>query len=157
MSLRIGELLVKNRVVLKTQVQKALEIQKKNRVRLGEILIKLGYTNSRQLIRMISQQMDIPFVELRSDIVDPNIIRSFPIRFLYKNNVIPLYAIGDIIYVAVGDPTNQGIINGIKTFTDKEVVLFGAEPMQIARTLDKFFQIDYRPYGYGVRPETFDI
>jgi type IV pilus assembly protein PilB len=152
MALKLGELFLKYRILFKSQITKALELQKKTEKRLGEILIKLGYTNPRQLAKLLSEQAGVPFVELRADTVNPMVIKSFPAKFLYENNVIPLYEIGNILYVAVGDPTNQEIINKLKEFTNKEIVLFGAEPTNIERLLDKFLKTDYRPHGYGIKP-----
>lgn len=146
MAVRIGELLVQSGIIIEKQVQEALEIQKTKKKRLGEILLELGYINSGNLIKMLSEQAAIPFVELRPEMLDEQLIKSFQEKILYKNNIIPLYEIDDKLFVAIGDPINQKVIKELQEFTKKEIVLSGAEPKQIAKLLDKFFLIDTIDY-----------
>jgi type IV pilus assembly protein PilB len=146
MAVRIGELLVQSGIIIEKQVQEALEIQKTKKKRLGEILLELGYINSGNLIRMLSEQAAIPFMELRPEMLDEQLIKSFQEKILYKNNIIPLYEVGDKLFVAIGDPTNQKVIKELQEFTKKEIVLSGAEPERIAKLLDKFFLVDTTDY-----------
>jgi type IV pilus assembly protein PilB len=144
MAERIGELLVKKGVIIGEQVEEALEIQKEKKMRLGEILVELGYINSRDLTRMLCEQTNMPYMELQSKMFDLSIVNSFPMRFLYRNNIIPLYEIDEVLYVATGDPTNRKIVNKLQQFTNKEIVLFGAEPEQIAELLNKYLTTDHK-------------
>jgi type IV pilus assembly protein PilB len=143
MAARIGELLVQKGVVIGEQVEEALAIQKEKKMRLGEILIELGYINSRDLTRMLCEQINIPYMELQSKTLDLGIVHSFPLRFLYENNIVPLYEIDGVLYVATGDPTNRNIVNKLQKFSNKEIVLFGAEPEQIAELLNKYLTTDH--------------
>ena len=142
MAERIGELLVKSGLITEEQIDEALELQNQSKKRLGEILIELGYVISRDLIRMLSEQAAIPFLELRKEMLDDKIIKSFPEKVLYDNTIIPLYETEDQLYVAIGDPASRKVINRLLEFTDKEIVLSGAEPAKIIQLLDKFFLID---------------
>lgn len=131
----IGELLVKSRVVHKKQIEEALNIQKKIKMRVGEILLKLGYVNSQKLTQKLSEQASIPFVKLKPKIVDKELIKLFPFELLYKNNVLPLYEVRNKLHVAIGDPTNHEVVNKLKDFTSKKIVLACAEPKQIIRLM----------------------
>ncbi|GAH06389.1 unnamed protein product, partial [marine sediment metagenome] len=71
---RIGELLVQSGMIAEAQINEALEIQKIKKKRLGEILMELGYVNSQNLIRMLSEQAAMPFVELKPEMLDENLI-----------------------------------------------------------------------------------
>jgi type IV pilus assembly protein PilB len=138
----IGELLVKSGLVAKKQIEEALKIQEKSKKRIGEILMELGYINSHDLVRMLSKQSAIPFVELEPEMLDAELIKSFPEDILYHYNIIPLYEIHDKVHIAIGDPTNCDVIEKLKNFTTKDIELSGAEPQRIEKLLDKFFLID---------------
>jgi hypothetical protein len=153
MAKRIGELLIKSGIIVETQINEALEIQKNKKKKLGEILMELGYINSSDLIRMLSEQAAMPFVELKPEMLDEKLIKSFPEDVLYKNHIIPLYEIDDKLHVAMGDPSKHEIINILRRFTDKEIVLSGAEPERIAKLLDKFFLIDTTDYLFEKSPD----
>ncbi len=139
MKTQIGELLVKNGVITKKQLTEALKIQRKKNKKLGEILIEMNYLTSENLIWMLSEQVDIPFVELRPEMLDKELINTFPRNLLYNNCILPLYETEDKIYFAFGDPTNASAKQEIKKYTQKEVFNSGADPQKIERLLDKFF------------------
>lgn len=136
---RIGELLIKNGIITQEQLDEALEQQKKEKKRLGEILIELGYLSSKDLIWMLSEQADIPFVEVRPQMLDNQLINKFPEDVLYNNLILPLYETADRIYIAVGDPIDSLIVKKMESFTTKEVITSGADPKKIEQLLNKIF------------------
>ncbi len=133
----IGELLVRSRIVSEARIQEALALQKKTKMRIGEILIKMGCLTSKTLVQKLCEQTDTDFMELSSQVLDRILVQSFPFEFLYDNRLIPLYETDDNLYVASGDPSNRLIINKLRKFSKKEIVLYGAEPMQILKLLVK--------------------
>ncbi len=135
-------MLIKSGIIDERQLAEALEIQKTTNKRLGEILVELGYLNSRDLIWILSEQASIPFVDLKPEILDSNLIRSFPEKLLYDYCMIPLYEIENKLYVAIGNPTDTEGIEKIKAIANKEVVVSGADPKMILGLLDKFFLVD---------------
>jgi len=142
MKQKIGQLLVKAELISGNQLKKALRNQKKTSKRLGEILIEMGYIRSADLVRMLSQQAAVRFLELRVEMLDEKLIKSFPESFLYRNYVIPVVETGDKLTVAVGDPVAHDIISGITEYVDKQIELSGADPKQIIQLLDRFFLAD---------------
>ncbi len=136
---RIGELLIKRGIIIQKQLDEALKLQKKKKKRLGEILMELGYLNSENLLWMLSEQADIPFVEVRPQMLDNQLINKFPEDVLYNNLILPLYETADRIYIAVGDPTDSLIVKKMEAFTTKEVIISGADPKKIEQLLNKIF------------------
>jgi type IV pilus assembly protein PilB len=143
MKTRIGELLIMHDIISEQQLNEALVLQKKTNRRLGEILIELGHLTIKDLLWMLSEQADIPFVEIEPEMCDMNLINSFPETLLYDNDVLPLYESEDKIFVAVGDPANERAIMEIRKFTKKKVVLSGADPEKIAKLLNRVFLSDH--------------
>jgi hypothetical protein len=91
---------------------------------------------------MLSEQAAIPFVELRTQMLDEKLIKSFPENFLYENNIIPVYETEEKLSIAIGDPTNIVVRYKIMKYNTKQVELSGADPKQIVHLLDKYFLID---------------
>ncbi|MEO0162276.1 MAG: hypothetical protein ABIL74_08390 [candidate division WOR-3 bacterium] len=135
----IGELLVKSGLINEEQLNEALEIQKKKKKKLGEILIELGYLNPRELIWLLSEQAAIPFIDLKPEILDSKLIRAFPEKLLYQYCIIPLYELDNKLYVATGNPSEKAGIEMIREIARKEVIVAGAEPEKIRQLLDNFF------------------
>ncbi|MGB9722018.1 MAG: hypothetical protein ACPL28_11145 [bacterium] len=141
MGSRVGELLVKSGLINEDQLKKALDIQKEKNKRLGEILIELGYISLSELVWILSEQASMPFIEIRPEMLDSNLINSFPEKLLYDNCLLPLYETVDKIYVATGDPTDKTGIEQLKHYTKKDVVISCANPERINQLLDKFYLV----------------
>jgi len=133
----IGKLLVECGAVQQKQVEDALELQKHTEKRLGEILVTMGYVDSPTLTKKLGDQVGIPFIELKPEIVDKELVRSFSFMLLYENDILPLYEMGDKLHVAIGDPTNQEVVQELKKLAKKRIVLACAEPLEIKRLLVK--------------------
>ncbi len=139
MASRIGELLVKGGVISEAQLTEALKYQEGKGRKLGEILIELGYITTRELVCMLSEQVSIPFVELRPEMLDTKMIMVFPERDLYELCALPLYETDKTVFVAIGDPTNLAQVKALSKFTKKEIVVSGADPGKIQQLLDQIF------------------
>lgn len=139
MKFRIGELLIKYGIVTKKQLEEALVIQRNQDKRLGEILIELEYLKPKDLIWILSEQADIPFVQLKPEMLDQELVNRFPEKLLYRNCILPLYETEDSIYIAQGDPTSAAVTQDIEEYTQKNIVVSGADPVTITHLLNKFF------------------
>ena len=64
MSVRIGELLVKDGIIKQEQLTRALEEQKKTKGRLGSCLVKLGFVTEEDVTTFLSRQYGVPSINL---------------------------------------------------------------------------------------------
>lgn len=76
--IRIGDLLVQNEVISEDQLMTALKEQKTSGRKLGNTLIDLGYVDEDNLLNFLSQQLGIPFVQLRHYQFDDALIKKLP-------------------------------------------------------------------------------
>ncbi|MEO0206559.1 MAG: GspE/PulE family protein, partial [candidate division WOR-3 bacterium] len=74
----VGEMFLKSGLISEDQLKKALDLQKEKHKRLGEILIELGYISLNDLVWILSEQASIPFIEIRPEMLDSNLIDSLP-------------------------------------------------------------------------------
>ena len=136
---RIGELLTKYGIINEKQLDEALRLQKERDKRLGEILIELGYVSSDDLHWILSEQANMPFVEIQPAMLDAALIMRFPKKLLYEHTILPLHESETRIYVAVGDPTDTGAIQRVEEAASKIVVASVTAAEKIKQLLDKFF------------------
>jgi MSHA biogenesis protein MshE len=68
---RIGDLLVEQKIISEAQLQAALAEQKKSGRKLGRVLIENGFVDEDRLLRLLSEQLDIPYVDLSRFELDP--------------------------------------------------------------------------------------
>src|SRR5437588_626336 len=78
MSVRLGEILVKESLITQDQLQKALEFQRSNGGKLGSCLTRLGFITDDDITGVLSRQYGVPSINLKYYEIDPNVIKLIP-------------------------------------------------------------------------------
>jgi len=104
--IRIGDLLIENKLISEAQLSIALSEQKKTRRKLGKTLIDLDFIQESQLLRLLSQQLNIPYLDLRKTAIDPNIFSLLPEIYARRFRAIAIKEQGDKILVGMADPSD---------------------------------------------------
>jgi type IV pilus assembly protein PilB len=101
MALKIGELLIKAKLINETQLAKALEEQRASGGRLGEHLVALEYVTEEDILDCLSQQYGVPSINLKHFDIDESIIRLIPADVARKYQFIPVSKTGATLTVAM--------------------------------------------------------
>jgi type IV pilus assembly protein PilB len=138
-SSRLGEILVKNNLITKEQLARALEEQKLSggQMRLGTVLIKQDAITSQNLSSFLSKQYGVPAVNLSDYDIDPAVIKVIPQEVVQKYQLIPVNRAGATLIVAVSDPSNLFAIEDIKFMTGYNVEMVVASEADIKSAIDK--------------------
>ncbi|MGD0844876.1 MAG: type IV-A pilus assembly ATPase PilB [Geobacteraceae bacterium] len=138
---RLGELLVRNNLITKEQLTKALDEQKESggHGRLGSILIKNGLISEADLTSFLSKQYGVPSINLNEFEVDPAVIKTIPVEIAHKYQIIPVNRAGSTLIIAMSDPSNIFAIDDIKFMTSYNVEVVVASETAIKSAIDKFY------------------
>jgi len=138
---RLGELLVRNNLITKEQLTKALDEQKESggHGRLGSILIKNGLISESDLTSFLSKQYGVPSINLNEFEVDPAVIKTIPVEIAQKYQIIPVNRAGSTLIIAMSDPSNIFAIDDIKFMTSYNVEVVVASETAIKSAIDKFY------------------
>ena len=137
---RIGDLLLKEGLISKEQLEKALQEQRQNGTRVGYNLVKLGFIQEIDLIRSLARQYKMQAVDLTKFAVDPKIVKLIPGDLALKNLVLPLKREGRTLTVAMADPTNFAVIDDLKFITRYDIFPVIAGEFTLRNTLEKFYE-----------------
>ncbi len=129
MSGKLGEILIKEKLISPEQLKKALELQKSSGGRLGNALVKLNFMTDDEVTAVLSRQYGVPSINLAYFEVDPNVIKLIPMETAMKYQVLPLSRVGSSLTVAMVDPTNVFAMDDIKFMTG-----FNIEPVVASET-----------------------
>jgi len=124
MSVRLGEILVKEGLITQDQLQKALEFQRVNGGKLGSCLTKMGFITDDDITGVLSRQYGVPSINLKYYEIDPNVIRLIPQDTALRYQVVPLSRVGSVLTIAMTDPTNVFAMDDVKFMTG-----FNVEPV----------------------------
>ncbi len=138
---RIGELLVREGMISKEQLDKALQEQRQNGTRVGYNLVKLGFVHELELTKMLAKQYKMPAVDLSRFEVDPKIVKLIPTDIAVKQLVLPLKRDGRTLTVAMADPTNFAVIDDLKFITRFDIVPVIAGEFTMRALVDKHYDV----------------
>ncbi len=136
---RIGDLLIREGMITREQLGKALEEQKQNGTRVGYNLVKLGFIQEVELTKMLAKQYKMPAVDLSRFEVDPKIAKMIPTDLATKNLVIPLKRDGRTLTVAMADPTNLGVLDDLKFITRYDIFPVIAGEFTLRGIIEKIY------------------
>jgi type IV pilus assembly protein PilB len=137
---RIGDLLVREGLITKDQLDKALQEQRQNGTRVGYNLVKLGFIQEIELTKHLARQYKMPAVDLSKFEVDPKIVKLIPADLAVKNLVLPLKRDGRTLTVAMADPTNFAVIDDLKFITRYDIFPVIAGEFTLRNYLDKIYE-----------------
>jgi type IV pilus assembly protein PilB len=116
-STKIGAILLSENLITEEQLAKAIEVQKKEGGRLGSILVKLGFVDEGKIAEFLSQQYGVPYVDLKSKQIDPKILSLIPKDLCRKYLVVPFDRAGNVLSVAIADPSNAYALEDLRFIT----------------------------------------
>src|SRR6185369_13623781 len=126
---RLGELLVREKLISLQQLRQAQEEQRKSGANLGYALAKLGYVSDGEITNFLSAQYRVPAVNLEEYEIDAEVAKLVSREVCEKHRIIPLSRSGAALVVAMADPTNLHAIDDIKFLTG-----FNVEPVVASET-----------------------
>jgi type IV pilus assembly protein PilB len=139
MSVRLGEILLKESLITQDQLDKALEFQRSNGGKLGSCLTKMGYITDDDITGVLSRQYGVPSINLKYYEIDPNVIKLIPQDTALRYQVVPLSRVGSVLTIAMTDPTNVFAMDDIKFMTGFNVEPVVASESAIGEAITRFY------------------
>ena len=139
MSQRLGDLLVKEKIITPEQLEQATKAQKEQNVRLGSALVKLGFLTDEDVTNFLSRQYGVPAINLSYFEIDPAVVKLIPYETAKVYQILPLSRVGDLLTIAMVDPTNVFAMDDIKFMTGFNIERVVASESSIIEGIDKAY------------------
>ena len=136
---RLGELLVREKLISLTQLRRAQEEQQRSGQNLGYTLAKLGFVSDDEITSFLSQQYRVPTVNLDEYEIEPEILKLVPKEPCERHKVVPVSRTGNSLIVAMADPTNLNAIDDLKFLTGYNIEPVIASETAIQATIEKYY------------------
>lgn len=136
---RLGELLVREKVITSEQLKKAIDEQRSSGGKLGANLIRLNLITENDLTTFLSRQYGIPAIDLAAAEIDREIIKLIPEDVCKKYQILPISRAGSTLVVAMADPSNIFAIDDIKFLTGYNVDTVIASEAAIEVAIEKHY------------------
>jgi len=139
----LGEILIDEGLISEEQLKAGLEKQKREKgLKIGEALVALGAVTEEDVAKAVWQQRQIPYVDLDSYALDPNVIELVPEKVARAYTALPLFKIGNALTVAMADPLNLIAVDDLRSKTGCEIEPVISTEGKITRCLDHYYRMD---------------
>ena len=139
MSQRLGDLLVKEKIITPEQLEQANKVQKEQNCRLGSALVKLGFLSDEDVTNFLSRQYGVPAINLSYFEIDPAVVKLIPFETAKRYQILPLSRVGASLTIAMVDPTNVFAMDDIKFMTGFNIEPVVASESSILAGIDKAY------------------
>jgi len=139
MSQRLGDLLVKEKVITPEQLEQATKLQKESHTRLASALVKLGFLSDEDVTNFLSRQYGVPAINLSYFEIDPAVVKLIPYETAKRYQILPLSRVGASLTIAMVDPTNVFAMDDIKFMTGFNIEPVVASESSIIDGIDKAY------------------
>jgi type IV pilus assembly protein PilB len=136
---RIGDLLKEYGFLDDEQLQKALEYQKVNNVRLGQAVVQLGFVTEDEVIRALSAKLGIPVIDLETARIDTNVVSLIPRSLAEKNLAIAVAEHDGHLHLAINDPLNFYGVEELQQVAGMPVELMIADRAGIENAIKHYY------------------
>ncbi len=137
---RLGDLLVQQKLISEEQLQQALAEQKKSGHKLGRVLIENGYVEEKEILATLSGQLGIPYIDLLHYNFNPSVIRMLPEIHARRFRAIALGSDDEGVLVGMADPTNIFAYDEISRILKRPIRLAVVRERDLLRTLDTVYR-----------------
>jgi type IV pilus assembly protein PilB len=144
---KIGEILCKEGYITSTQLEDALNYQKKNDGRLVNILIKLGFIEDENVVNVLSRMHNYPAVLVSKTPPDPEVLEILPYEIAKKYMAFPIKFQGEELVVTMAEPTDTSAVADLQNEVQKSVSLCISTERDIVEAFRTYYKIDDEEYN----------
>ena len=140
---KLGQILLKEGLITEEQLDKAVEIQKKEGTRLGETLINLSIVTEKDIVIAMAKQLSIPYASYAKGLLKPaegqELSKLIPEDYARKNMLLPISKHMNSLTIAFMDPLDLITIDNLKRMTNCEINPIIATKSDLQRAIDEFY------------------
>ena len=138
--IRLGDLLVQQKLISQEQLATALEKQKASGRKLGRVLVESAFVTEDEISGAIARQLDIPLLDLRQIHVRPETVRLLPEQLARRFRAVVVELKDEKVRVAMADPTDLFAYDEIVNHLKREVDVSVANEGSLAQFIDLIYR-----------------
>lgn len=137
---RLGELLLEQKLITEEQLRTALAEQKRTGRKLGRVLTDLGIAREEAVCEVLARHLQIPFLDVRQQNPSPAVVRLLPEVQARRFRAIVLHAEGNRLTVGMADPTDLFAYDELAGRLKKPLQIALVKESDLLKTLDVVYR-----------------
>ena len=137
---RLGEILVQQKLLSEDQLGLALQDQKRTGRKLGRVFVESGYVTEEQISGALAKQLDIPYINLKFYNTNPDIVRLLPETQARRFRAIVLEDRRGVLLVGLSDPTDLFAYDEITRLVKRNIELAVVNETEVLAAIDRIYR-----------------
>lgn len=129
------------------QISELIKTAQTNGTGLTETVVKNGYASEEELLQALARTLNVEFVRLSTQKIEPEVLRMLPTKVVFQYNVLPIAFQNGLLTVATSDPLDAHLIDALRLASGARIRFALSPAADIAKAAKAF---------YGVGAETVD-
>ncbi|HWA36935.1 MAG TPA: GspE/PulE family protein [Burkholderiales bacterium] len=138
--IRLGDLLIAQKVISQEQLKLGLEQQKKSGRRLGRVLIDLGFATEEEICEGVSRQLNIPYINLKFFNLNEGLVRKLPEAQARRFRAVLLEERGGALLVGMADPTDLFAFDEVARLLKRDIQTAVVAEALLLQTIDRIYR-----------------
>ncbi|MDZ4154066.1 GspE/PulE family protein [Methylicorpusculum sp.] len=138
--IRIGDLLVQNRIISHEQLLTALAEQKKTGRKIGRTLIDLNFIKEIELLNFLSRQLQIPFLNISQYPRKAEVVKQLPESLARRFRVMLLEDNDNDVLLAMADPTDLLGLDELSRILQKSIRVAVVKESDLLTAIDQSYR-----------------
>ena len=135
----LGTLIFRAGLLGEAQLEDALQEGMRTGKRLGEVLLERGWLNERDLGQMLAGQKGLPFVDVAVSDVETEALEALDQDDARRQVALPLFYEDGQLVIAVGDPSNELVLESLRRELETDFQLVVAPHGQLLQVIDEAY------------------
>ena len=137
---RLGEILVQQKLLTEEQLGMALTEQKRSGRKLGRVFIEHGYVTEEQISGALARQLDIPYINLKFFNINPELVRLLPETQARRFRALVLEDRREGLLVGMSDPTDLFAYDEISRLVKRQIELAVVNETEVLAAIDRIYR-----------------
>ena len=138
--LRLGDVLVQQRLISQEQLQQTLELQRTTGKKMGRLLIETGIITEELLANGLARQLRIPFVNLKTFPFRAEVVKLLPESAARRFKALVLEDKGDTLLVALGDPLDLFAFDELSRILKRNISIAAVPESGLVPAFDRLYR-----------------
>ena len=137
---RLGDLLVQQKLISLEQLQFVLEQQKRTGRKVGRVLVDNGFITEDQISEALAKQLNIPYINLKYYNPNLEVVRSLPENQARRFRALALEERNGATLVGMTDPTDLFAFDEIARILKRDIDVAVVTEGQLLETIDRVYR-----------------
>ena len=137
---RLGDLLVQQKLISQDQLKFALEQQKRSGRKLGRVLVDNAFVTEENISEALAKQLGVPYINLKYFHINLELVRLLPENQARRFRAIPLEDRNGVLLVGMADPTDLSAFDEIARIVKRSIDVAVVTEGQLLESIDRGYR-----------------